>query len=136
MIFFKKKIRDITQFSGQIGDIKVDFRSSWLNPEKIRRIIIIGKKKNAFVDQRTGFSKSNKIFNKYAEYPKITKFKKKFFTQKAYIYLGKTIIPKVKFKSPLENEMLEFLRCLNNKKKPFTSTKIAMNVLKILEKLN
>ena len=82
------------------------------------------------------FQNPIKIFNKYAEYPKITKFKKKFFTQKAYIYLGKTIIPKVKFKSPLENEMLEFLRCLNNTTKPFPSPNIAMNVLKILEQLN
>ena len=82
------------------------------------------------------FQNPIKIFNKYAEYPKINKFKKKFFTQKANIYLGKTIIPKVKFKSPLENEMSEFLKCLNNKKKPLTSTKIAMNILEILEKLN
>lgn len=131
----KKKINDITQFSGQLGDIKVDFRSSWLNPEKIRRIIIIGKKKMLLYNEMD-FQNPIKIFNKYAEYPKINKFKKKFFTQKANIYLGKTIIPKVKFKSPLENEMSEFLKCLNNKKKPFTSTKIAMNILEILEKLN
>ncbi len=131
----KKKIKDITQFSGKIGDIRVDFRSSWLNPEKIRKIIIIGKKRMLLYNE-LDFQNPIKIFNKYAEYPKISKFNKSFFTQKANIYSGSTIVPKIKFKSPLENEMQEFLKCLNKKKKPFTSIKLALNVLEILERLN
>ena len=43
--FLKSKISDITSISAQIGSIKFDIRSSWLNPEKIRKIIIVGKKK-------------------------------------------------------------------------------------------
>ena len=58
------------------------------------------------------FKNPIKIYNKYATYPKISNFKKKFFTQKANIYLGSTLTPKIKSKSPLENEMKEFLWCL------------------------
>ena len=43
--FLKKGVNDISQISGTVGDIKVDFKSSWLNPEKIRKIVIIGKKR-------------------------------------------------------------------------------------------
>ena len=50
-----------------------------------------------------------KIYNKYAKYPKIQNFGKRFFTQKANIYLGSTLKPKIKTNSPLENEMKEFL---------------------------
>ena len=38
-----------------------------------------------------------KIYDKYAEYPNISKFEKNFFTPKANIYLGKTYTPKIKF---------------------------------------
>lgn len=133
--FLKKNINDITNISAKIGKIHVDIKSSWLNPEKIRKIVIIGKDKMLLFDE-LDFKSPIKIFNKYASYPKIFNFKKHFFTQKANIYYGSTIIPKIKSKSPLENEMNEFLKCLFLKKKPITSTKLSINILKTLEKLN
>ena len=41
----KKKINDVTLISAKINQVKIDIRSSWLNPEKVRKIVIIGKKK-------------------------------------------------------------------------------------------
>ena len=49
MIFLKKNINDITSISAKIGNIKFDIKSSWLNPEKIRKMIDFGKEKNAFI---------------------------------------------------------------------------------------
>ena len=131
----KKRIYDISQFSCKINEVKVDFKSSWLSPEKIRKIIIIGKKKMLLYNE-LDFESPVKIFNKYAEYPKVGKFSKKFFTQKANIYLGKTYIPKIKSRSPLENEMLEFLKCLKNQSTPMTSTSLSLDIHNILKKLN
>ncbi len=130
----KTTINDVSSISARSGNIKIDFRSSWLNPEKIRKIVIVGKKKMLLFNEMD-FSNPIKIFNKYASYPKINKFNKKFFTQKANIYLGSTFSPNIKSKSPLENEMKEFLRCLRLKKKPLTDTNISYKVLKILQKL-
>tara|TARA_B100001057_G_scaffold106499_1_gene104140 strand:+ start:601 stop:1578 length:978 start_codon:yes stop_codon:yes gene_type:complete len=132
--FLKKKINDITSISARIDSIKLDIRSSWLNPEKIRKIIIVGKKKMLLFNE-LDFNSPIKIYNKYANYPKINNFKKDFFTQKANIYYGSTFIPKIKFSSPLENEMKEFLKCLYKNKKPLISTKILINIMKTLEKL-
>ncbi len=131
----KKGIKDICTISAKIDDIKIDFKSSWLNPEKIRKIVIVGKKKMLLFDEMN-FKQPIKIYNKYASYPKTFKFNKKFFTQKANIYLGLTRSPKIKSKSPLENEMSEFLRCIKRKTKPKTSHKISLQVLKILQELN
>ena len=81
------------------------------------------------------FNNPIKIYNKYANYPKTQNFKKNFFTQKAHIFLGSTFKPKIKSKSPLENEMIEFIKCTNCEKKPISISK-SINILKILEKLN
>ena len=75
------------------------------------------------------------IYDKFASYPKIKKFKKSFFTPKANIYLGKTFAPKIKFSSPLDSEIKEFINCINKKKKPNTSVDYSLEVMKILEKI-
>ena len=82
------------------------------------------------------FKNPIKIYNKYASYPSLGKFSKKFFTQKANIYYGSTTSPKIKSSSPLENEMQEFLKCCKGNKIPNTSAEISLKILKILEKLN
>ena len=131
--FLKKNICDISNISGKIKDIKIDLKSSWLNPEKIRKIIILGKKRMLLFDEMN-FKYPIKIYNKYVEYPKIQSFEKRFFTQKANIYLGSTLKPKIKTNSPLENEMKEFLKRINSRNyNEFLLDPI--NILKILEKL-
>ena len=131
----KKKVEDINVISARMDNVKIDIKSSWLNPEKIRKLVIIGQKKMLLFNE---MDKKNpiKIYNKFASYPKIKKFKKGFFTPKANIYLGSTFCPKLKFSSPLEEEMKEFIKCINLNKKPKTSTAISLKVLKTLEKLN
>lgn len=131
----KEKINDISLISAKVGDIKVDFKSSWLNPEKVRKIVIVGKKKMLLYNEMD-FNNPIKIYNKYAFYPSVGKFSRKFFTQKANIYYGSTISPKIKSNSPLENEMREFLKCCKEDKIPKTTAEISLKTLKILEKLN
>ena len=69
--------------------------------------------------------------------PIIQKLKilKRFFYSKSKYFLGSTLKPKIKSKSPLKNEMEEFIKCINYKKKP-ASLKKSINILKTLEKLN
>ncbi len=132
--FLKKNINDITSISARIDHIKFDIKSSWLNPEKIRKIVIVGKKRMLLFNE-LDYKSPIKIYNKYAKYPKINNFKKNFFTQKANIYYGSTFVPKIRFSSPLFNQMEEFLKCLYKNKKPLTSSKILINIMKTLEKL-
>ena len=74
----KNNISDITTLNISIGNIKCEIISSWLNPTKERKLLIVGSKKMLEFNEMENNHKL-KIFNKYAFYPKITKFKKKLY---------------------------------------------------------
>ena len=132
--FLKKKLFDISSVGLDFKKTKVEIRSNWLNPEKIRKIIIIGDKKMLQFDEMDPINKI-KIYNKYANYPDIKSFKKSFFTPKANIYLGKTYKPKIKFKSPMKEELSHFFYSLRKNKKPITSGSYALKVIELLEEI-
>ena len=133
--FLKKKYYDISFIKMNFSGIKVEIKSSWLNPEKIRKLIIIGEKKMLQFDEMAKKDKIN-IYNKYATYPKISKFKKNFFSPHANIYLGSTFVPKIKYKPPMLNEIEHFFSAIKNKKKPSTDGQYAKKIIKILESID
>jgi len=132
--FLKKNISDISLVGLNFGKVKVEIKSSWLNPEKIRKIVIIGEKKMLQFDEMDPNNKI-KIYNKYASYPDIKKFDKNFFTPKANIYLGKTSKPKIKFVSPMKKELFNFFESIKKRNKARSSVTHAFNVIKILEQI-
>ncbi len=132
--FLKKKISDISNLSFKIGNVSVDIGSSWLNPDKIRRITIISEKKMLLYNEMNK-EKKIKIFNKYAKYPKIDEFETSFFKKKAKIYEGTNFAPKIMEKEPLMNEIKYFLNCAKNKKQPITNLNFAKKIVEILKKV-
>ncbi len=132
--FLKKNLYDISSVGLDFKKVKVEIKSSWINPEKIRKIIIIGTKKMLQFDEMDKHNKI-KIYNKYASYPDIKDFKKSFFTPKANIYLGKTFAPKIKFLSPMKKELEHFFNAVKSKKTPLSSGRYALKILKLLEKI-
>lgn len=132
--FLKKNFFDISSVGLDFKKTKVEIRSNWLNPEKIRKIIIIGEKKMLQFDEMEPVNKI-KIYNKYVSYPDIKSFNKSFFTPKANIYLGKTYVPKIKFKSPIKEELKHFFYSVKKNKNPITSGSYALKVLQLLEKI-
>ena len=135
--FLKKKVFDIGSVFLEIKKIKIEIKSSWLSPEKIRKIIIVGAKKMLLFDEMNK-KETIKIYNKYAKYPKISEFKKNFFTPSANIFLGKTFSPKIEFKAPLEAEILYFLKLISSKNLEIKKSNIddAIKVLNILETID
>ena len=127
-----KNFFDISYLKLNYSKINVEIKSSWINPEKIRKIVIIGKLKMLQFDEMAIKDKI-KIYNKYAAYPKLSKFKKSFFTPQASIYLGSTVSPKIKFKSPMVSELTHFFDCIKKNKKPLTDGYYAYKIIKILE---
>ena len=80
-------------------------------------------------------SEKIKIFNKYAEYPKLKNMKNNFFSKKAKIYEGKNFSPKIKDNDSLFDEIKSFLND-NQKEKKYTDIKFARYILKILSRIN
>ena len=130
------KVADISNLSFKVKNFYVDINNSWLNPDKIRRIIIITKKKMLLFDEMLENDKI-KIFNNYAAYPKIELLKNNFFSRKIKIHIGKNYSPKIKSNDPLYDELKNFLT-INNKTKinRFNNINFAMKILKLLSKLN
>ena len=127
----KKNISDISSIYLKVGQINCEIISSWLNPTKERKILIIGSKKMLVFDE---MEKSNKlkIFNKYAFYPPLNKFKKDYTSNSARIYLGKTKNIKVNENDTLKNELIHFeKKCFKNQQ-PLTNGRFCLNILKII----
>jgi len=103
---------------------------SWLNPEKIRKITIISDKNMILFDEMN-LERPIQIFNNYANYPKLAKFTKSYFSQKAFVYKGKSKYFKLKEKKSLDNEILDFL----NNKKIIADINFAEDIIKISNKV-
>ncbi len=130
----RKKNPDISNLSSKFKNIYIDIQNSWLNPDKVRRITVITKKKMLLFDEMKSDSKIV-IYNNYAEYPKISEFDDNFFSQRAKIYYGKNFTPKIKQNNPLVDELIHFFKCVKNKKKPITDINFAKKILISLDKL-
>ena len=126
-----KKNFDISFLNLNCGDIKIDINVSWLNPEKIRKIIIIGSKKMLLFDEMNN-NEPIKIYNNYVAFPKIDKFTKYFFNQSKYIFKGKSKSIKLKETRPLNNEIIHFLK----KNQNITNLKFSENIIKTIKNIN
>ena len=127
----KKNISDISNLSFKIKEFYSDINNSWLNPDKVRRLIVITSKKMLLFDEMKA-NKKIKIFNKYAKYPKLNKLKNKFFFKGAQIFEGSNYEPKIKENDPLYDEIKYFL---NNKNINMDKHNIGYNVLKVLQNI-
>ena len=125
-----KKNFDISYLNLKSGEVKIDINVSWLNPEKIRKIIIIGSKKMLLFDEMN-HNEPLKIYNNYVNFPKIEKFTKYYFNQSKYIFKGKSKSIKLKETKPLNNEILEFLDNKNN----FTDINFSEDIIKIIKNI-
>ena len=123
-----KKNFDISYLNLKSGEVKIDINVSWLNPEKIRKIIIIGSKKMLLFDEMN-HNEPLKIYNNYVNFPKIEKFTKYYFNQSKYIFKGKSKSIKLKETKPLNNEILEFLVNKNN----ITDINFSEDIIKIIK---
>ena len=126
-----KKNFDISFLNLICGDIKIDINVSWLNPEKIRKIIIIGSKKMLLFDEMNN-NEPIKIYNNYVAFPKIDKFTKYYFNQSKYIFKGKSKSIKLKETRPLNNEIIHFLK----KNQNITNLKFSENIIKTIKNIN
>ena len=124
-----KKNYDISFLNLSAGKIKIDINVSWLNPEKIRKIIIIGSKKMLLYDEMNE-KKPIQIYNNYVTFPKIDKFTKDYFNHSRYIFKGSSIGIKLTNKRPLNEEIKEFIK----KNKTITDIVFSQNVIQTISK--
>lgn len=125
-----KNIEDVTNMSldfenGGFATI----HSSWLDPNKVREMVIVGSKRMIVYDDNQPLEKI-KIYDKRVEAPPHYDTFAEF--QYSYHY-GDMIAPYIKQVEPLKMEAQHFLDCIKTGKTPETSGLDGLRVIQILE---
>lgn len=112
-------------------NIFVHVHVSWLDPRKVREIVVVGSKKMAIFDDLDS-KHPVKVYDKTV----VKKhFKQSYDTFKEFQMIvkeGSTTAPAVVFKEPLRIECEHFLCCIKANKVPLTDGVDGLNVLKAL----
>jgi predicted dehydrogenase len=102
---------------------------SWLDPQKVRRVTVVGSKKMAVYNDLEGEGKI-KIYDKGIEPP----MDANSFGEFEYNYRsGDITIPHIRFVEPLLQECQHFIDCIANHAEPNSSGQSGLRVIKILE---
>jgi predicted dehydrogenase len=111
------------------GKVIAFIQSSWLDPDKIRRMTVVGSKKMLVYDDIEPTSKI-RIYDKSVEGPRYYDN----FAEFAYSYkYGDIIIPQLKGGEPLRTELQHFLDCINNDVPCNSDGSAGLQVVQILE---
>lgn len=110
--------------SGAIANVQV----AWLAPSKIRKTVIVGSRKMLIYDDTEPYEKI-KIFDKGVDILEPQTFGEYQLSYRT----GDIVSPQIDSFEPLQSEMEEFLRCVENGGTPRTSGRSGMGVVKVLE---
>jgi len=102
---------------------------SWLDPNKVRRITVVGSKKMAVYDDVETLEKI-RVYDKGVEAPPKTESFGEF--QLSYRY-GDILIPHVSATEPLRLECQHFLDCIQQGQRPLTDARQGLAVVRVLE---
>ena len=125
-----KDIEDVTNMSLDFDNGGfATIHSSWLDPNKIREMVIVGSKRMIVYNDNEPLEKI-KIYDKRVEAPPHYDTFAEF--QYSYHY-GDMIAPYIKQTEPLKVEAQHFLDCIQTGKTPETSGVDGLRVIQILE---
>ena len=125
--YIQKGIEDVVFVTLRFSDGKMaNIHLSWLDPQKARRITIVGSKKMLVFDDMETSEKlriydkgvGNVSYDTYGEYLSLR--------------FGDVTIPNIKMVEPLRAEAEHFIQCIESRKEPKTSGRDGLRVVKIL----
>jgi predicted dehydrogenase len=136
MAYMQEGIDDVVFLSLEYpGKVIANIHVSWLDPQKVRKMIIVGSRKMVVYDDIA----DNKIViydkgidrrailgeNMDFDNPRVSQFNYRS---------GDILIPEVKFAEPLRVEAAHFADCIRNSREPLTGINHARRVVSILER--
>ena len=136
MAYMQKGIDDVVFLNLEYpGKIIANIHVSWLDPQKVRKMIIVGSRKMLVYDDLA----ENKIaiYDKGIDRKAILGENMDFDNPQRLQFKyrsGDVILPEVKFTEPLYLEAEHFSDCVLNSQKPLTGTAHARTVISILER--
>jgi predicted dehydrogenase len=117
------------------GKIMANIHVSWLDPQKVRKMIVVGSKKMVVYDDVA--EDKIAIYDKGIDKKAVLGQNMDFDTlpPPQFNYRsGDILLPQVKFIEPLRTESEHFLDCIRHGKTPLTGVNHARKVVEILER--
>lgn len=125
-----KHIHDVVYMHLKFGEnLLAHIHVSWLDPNKVRRITVVGSKKMAVYDDVENLEKI-KIYDKGVDAPPYTDSFGEF--QCSYRY-GSIVVPHIHFVEPLRVECDHFVNCVLTGEVPHTNGLVGLRIVKVLE---
>jgi predicted dehydrogenase len=115
------------------GKIMVNIHVSWLDPQKVRKMIVVGSKKMVIYDDVADekiaiYDKGIDRMAALGEHMDYDNPSPAAFNLRS----GDILLPKIKFEEPLKVEIAHFIDCIVNGTKCLTDTEHAKKVIQIL----
>lgn len=113
------------------NNVLVHIHVSWLDPKKVREIIVVGNKKMAIFDD-LNINAQISIYDKRVISKSFKQDYDSFREFQMIIKDGKVSTPKIKKEEPLNVECRHFIDCIRKKKIPLTDGRDGLEVVKVL----
>jgi len=125
-----KHIHDVVFMHLKFGEsLQAHIHVSWLDPNKTRKITVVGSKKMAVYDDVENLEKI-RVYDKGVDVPPYTDTFAEF--QCSYRY-GDIVTPHIHFVEPLKVECEHFADSVRNKTTPRSSGQVGLRIVKVLE---
>src|ERR1700731_2359978 len=138
MDFIQKGVDDVV-FLSLVYPQKIiaNIHVSWLDPQKVRKMIVVGSRKMVVYDDIADdkIAIYDKGIDKKAILGQNMDFDHPRPEQFSY-RSGDIVLPNISFTEPLRSEAEHFVGCIRSGKQPITGTLHARNVVSILEQAN
>jgi len=128
--FLRDNIEDVAFVSLMFsGGVLANAHVSWLDPRKVREIVVVGDKK-MIVWNDMALEDTLRIYEKSVEgEPYYSDFGDFQLLPKE----GNVIVPKLKLMEPLKNQSRHFIDCLKEGKRPISDGEFGWKVVRVLE---
>ncbi len=117
------------------GKIMANIHVSWLDPQKVRKMIVVGSRKMVVYDDVADDKIA--IYDKGIDRKAILGENMDFDKPQPLEFnyrSGDILLPQIKFTEPLRTEAEHFVQCISNGEQPLTGIEHARNVVSILER--
>jgi predicted dehydrogenase len=110
---------------------------SWLDPNKVREVVVVGTKKMVVYDD-VDADHMIRVYDKGVDRvpPAEDPFRQpveSFGEFKLMLRTGDLLVPKIRFTEPLRNETAHFVECIETGKRPLTDAQNGLEVVRVLE---
>lgn len=111
---------------------------SWLDPNKVREVVVVGSKKMVVYDD-VDPDHMIQVYDKgvdrvpAGEAPDARERVESFGEFKLLLRTGDLTVPKIRFTEPLRNELAHFIDCVDTGKPPLTGWVNGLEVVRVLE---